>query len=177
MSERLIYKECGKHKQKNRTDLIQFSWNHMMRQERWEGMGESGGLSTTICTVFFMCVSGSNVQYASSSLHVFLCTGKKTIGRQWQRSEGNGWGNEVRQEFLGNDAEQNKSNMTASIWMLCCAPVEPYNGTAFRGSLCPEKITCPVSVSAVWMLKLSGAYRSNSRPPVHNNTFDLEEQC
>lgn len=36
-----------------------------------------GGLLTTICTVYLMCVSGSNVQCVSSGLHVFLCTGEK----------------------------------------------------------------------------------------------------
>lgn len=32
-------------------------------------------------TVFFS-VSGSDIQFARSSLHVFLCKGKKTTGRQ-----------------------------------------------------------------------------------------------
>lgn len=37
----------------------------------------SGGLPTTICTVYIMCVSGSDVQCVSSGLHVFLCKGEK----------------------------------------------------------------------------------------------------
>lgn len=84
MSNRLSCKECSKHKQKNRTDLIQFSWNHMMREKRREGMGrEQRTVDNNMYSVFFfMRVSGSDVQYASSSLHVFLCRGKKTIGRQ-----------------------------------------------------------------------------------------------
>lgn len=37
----------------------------------------SGGLPTTICTVYIMCVSGSDVRCLSSGLHVFLCKGEK----------------------------------------------------------------------------------------------------
>lgn len=60
------------------------------REMTWGKGREQRPADNNMYSVFFMCVSGSDLQYVSSGLHVFLCKSKKTIGRQWRRSEGKG---------------------------------------------------------------------------------------
>lgn len=107
-------------KKRSRMGLIHFfieshdEWEMMQDWEEEQGPADDNTYS--VCVFFLMCVSGSNIQCVNSSLHVFLCTGRKTIGRQWRRSQRKAWRDEVRQEFLGNDASKNKSSVTAAIW-------------------------------------------------------------
>lgn len=108
------------HQQESRTDLISFhgiTWfkkNDMREGERVEECRQQ------YVQCFFMHVSGSCIAYTVCVVYVFWGGRKKTIGRQWRTSETRGWKNEVRQEFLENDGQQNKSNVTASIPALCC---------------------------------------------------------
>lgn len=68
------------------------------------GREGGGGLPTTICTVYIMCVSGSDVQCVTSGLHVFLCKGEK---RQLADSDADqrnrAGGMKSDRNFQGND--------------------------------------------------------------------------